>query len=402
MLTRRSLLKRSAMLSLAPTVPGFLSRTAMAAQPERDGRILVVVQLDGGNDGINTVVPFGDEDYARHRRELRIPTDRVCKLTDHVGLHPAMRSAADLIQDGRLAIVQGVGYPNPERSHFQSMAIWQTARPDDPGPEFHGWLGRALDGIGAGRPATSPPGPSALFIGERDLPRALRGRRTVTASFADPADLALAVPAAAVASPDRSASDDLSAFVHRTVSNAYTTADQLAHSAGRTSGTTARYPDCELGRHLELVARSIKAGASARAYYTIQSGYDTHALQLPAQAQLLGDFARSVRAFLDDLAAAKLAEGVLLLAFSEFGRRPTENGSLGTDHGTAGPVFLAGSKVKAGLIGETPRLGELVDGDLKWSIDFRRVYATLLDRWLGLPAEVVLGQRFEPLSMLEG
>ena len=203
----------------------------MAARPERDGRILVVVQLDGGNDGINTVVPFGDEDYARHRRELRIPTDRVCKLTDRVGLHPAMRSAADMIQDGRLAIVQGVGYPNPDRSHFRSMAIWQTARPDDPEPEFHGWLGRALDGIGAGMPASASLGPSAVFIGERDLPRALRGRRTVTASFADPADLALAVPAAAVASPDQSAGDDLAAFVHRTVTNAYTTAEQLADSA---------------------------------------------------------------------------------------------------------------------------------------------------------------------------
>jgi len=402
MLTRRSLLKRSAMLSLAPTVPGFLSRTAMAAQPERDGRILVVVQLDGGNDGINTVVPFGDEEYARHRKELRIPTDRVCKLTDRVGLHPAMRAAADMIHDGRLAIVQGVGYPNPDRSHFRSMAIWQTAQPDNPGPEFHGWLGRALDGIGAGKPASAPLGPSAVFIGERDLPRALRGRRTVTASFADPSDLALAVPAAAVASPVRSAGDDLSAFVNRTVTNAYTTAEQLAHCAGRTSSTNARYPDCDLGRHLDLVARSIKAGASARVYYTIQSGYDTHALQLPAQAQLLGDLARSIRALLDDLAAAKLADGVLLMAFSEFGRRPNENGSFGTDHGTAGPVFLAGSKAKAGLIGETPRLGELVDGDLKWSIDFRRVYATLLDRWLGLPAEAVLGQRFELLPMLQG
>ena len=402
MFNRRSLLKRSAMLSLASTVPSFLSRTAMAARPERDGRILVVVQLDGGNDGINTVVPFGDVDYARHRRELRIPTDRVCKLTDRVGLHPAMKPAADMIQEGRLAIVQGVGYPNPDRSHFRSMAIWQTARPDNPGPEFHGWLGRALDGIGAADPATAPLGPSAVFIGERDLPRALRGRRAVTASFADPADLALAVPAAVVAAPGRSAGDDLAAFVNRTVTNAYTTAEQLANSAGRTGGPDARYPDCELGRHLELVARSIKAGAPARVYYTIQSGYDTHALQLPAQAQLLGDFARSVRDFLDDLAAARLADGVLLLAFSEFGRRPAENGSLGTDHGTAGPVFLAGPKARAGLIGETPRLGELVDGDLKWSIDFRRVYATLIDRWLGVPAEAVLGQRFEPLSMLEG
>jgi uncharacterized protein (DUF1501 family) len=149
------------------------------------------------------------------------------------------------------------------------------------------------------------------------------------------------------------------------------------------------------------VARSIKAGAVARVYYVIQSGYDTHAVQLPAQAQLLGDFSRAIRAFLNDLGAAKRADSVLLLAFSEFGRRPAENGSLGTDHGTAGPVFLAGTKAKAGLIGETPRLGELVDGDLKWSIDFRRVYATVLDRWLGLPAESVLGQRFDPVPMIE-
>jgi uncharacterized protein (DUF1501 family) len=311
-----------------------------------------------------------------------------------------LRPASDMIQEGRLAIVQGVGYPNPDRSHFRSMAIWQTAHPESPGPEFHGWLGRALDGVAAAKPASSPLGPSAVFIGERDLPRALRGRRTVTASFADPTDLALALPAAAAASPDRQAGDDLAAFVNRTVTNAYTTAEQLTNSAGRASGTTPRYPDCQLGRHLELVARSIKTGATARVYYTIQSGYDTHALQLPAQAQLLGDFARSIRAFLDDLAAAKLADGVLLMAFSEFGRRPTENGSLGTDHGTAGPVILAGPKLKAGLIGETPRLGDLVDGDLKWSIDFRRVYATLLEAWLGLPAEAVLGQRFAPLPML--
>ena len=174
-----------------------------------------------------------------------------------------------------------------------------------------------------------------------------------------------------------------------------------ATAAGRKSESAIRYPDSGLGQHLELVARSIKAGAAARVYYAIQSGYDTHAVQLPTQSQLLGDFSRSIRAFLDDLAAARRADGVLLLAFSEFGRRPAENGSLGTDHGTAGPVFLAGPKVKAGLLGQTPRLGDLVDGDLKWSIDFRRVYATLLDHWLRLPAETVLGKRFEPLPIIE-
>ena len=212
MLTRRGLLKRSALLSLAPAVPGFLSRTAMAARPDRDGRILVVVQLDGGNDGINTVVPFGDEEYARHRRELRLPTDRLCKLTDHVGLHPAMRRAADLVEDGRLAIVQGVGYPNPDRSHFRSMAIWQTAQLDHKGRRSTaGWAGPST-----APPASSPTGPSAVFVGDRDLPRALRGRRTVTASFADPADLSLAIPAAAAASPgNRPATTSLPSSIAR-------------------------------------------------------------------------------------------------------------------------------------------------------------------------------------------
>jgi uncharacterized protein (DUF1501 family) len=175
----------------------------------------------------------------------------------------------------------------------------------------------------------------------------------------------------------------------------------MSTATSRKVESAIRFPDSELGQHLELVARSIKAGSAARVYYTIQAGYDTHAVQLPTQGQLLGDFSRAIRAFLDDLAAAKQADRVVLLAFSEFGRRPAENGSLGTDHGTAGPVFLAGPKVRAGLFGHTPRLGELVDGDLKWSIDFRRVYATLLHNWLELPSETVLGQRFEHLPLLE-
>jgi uncharacterized protein (DUF1501 family) len=395
MLTRRALLKRSALISLAPAVPDFLSRTAQAAGAGRDGRVLVVVQLDGGNDGINTVVPYGDEEYARHRKELRLPKDRLCKLTDHVGLHPSMRRSAEMVEDGRLAVIQGVGYPNPDRSHFRSMAIWQTAQIDQQGPEVHGWLGRALDRAGAAG------NPVAVFVGDRDLPRALRGRRTVTASFANPSDLSLAIPAASLATSPASVGDDLAAFVNRTVTGAYTTAEELSSAATRKSESAIHFPDSALGQHLELVARSVKAGSPARVYYTIQAGYDTHAVQLPTQAQLLGDFSRAIRAFLDDLAAAKQADRVVLLAFSEFGRRPTENGSLGTDHGTAGPMFLAGPKVRAGLVGQTPRLGELVDGDLKWSIDFRQVYATLLDQWLGLPAENVLGQRFDNLPLLD-
>ncbi|MHB1558387.1 MAG: DUF1501 domain-containing protein [Isosphaeraceae bacterium] len=396
MLTRREILRRSSVLSLAPMLPAFLTRTAIAAKPERDARILVVVQLDGGNDGINTVVPYRDEAYPRLRRELRIANGRVCKLNDEVGLHPSMRAAADMVQDGRLTIIQGVGYPNPDRSHFRSMAIWQTASPDDPGPTSNGWLGRALDAIPNRRE------PSAVFIGRRELPRALRARRAITASFADPSDLSLALPAdAETQQPDPHASD-LSAFVQQTVAGGYATARELAEATGRRakSKSAVRYPNGELGQQMGLVAQSILSGACARVYYVIQPGYDTHQAQGPVHSQLLGELARSLRAFHDDLAAAGRAEEVLTMAFSEFGRRPEENGSFGTDHGTAGPVILAGKSVRPGPAGTTPKLADLVDGDLRWNIDFRRVYATILDGWLGIPSESVLGQRFEPVPIL--
>jgi uncharacterized protein (DUF1501 family) len=385
------------MLSLAPAVPGFLARTARAAEPERDGRVLVVLQLDGGNDGINTVVPFGDDAYAKYRRELRLPAEKLLKVGDGIGLHPAMRPAADLLESGRLAIVQGVGYPNPDRSHFESMAIWQTARLGKPGREEPGWLGRALDAAGPSRKE-----PAAVFIGARSLPRALIARRATAASFADASDLSLALPVPRGEKEGALASgDDLQSYVRRTVTSAYATAADLEAAAASVNDARVHYPDSEVARQFNLVARSIKSGSPARVYYVIQGGYDTHAVQLPTHARLLREFTGALRAFFDDLGAAKLGDRVVVMAFSEFGRQPTENGSLGTDHGTAGPVFVAGPSVRAGLIGATPPLGNLRDGDLAWSIDFRSVYATLLGPWLDLPADRVLGERFDVLPLLK-
>ena len=182
-MTRRRFLARglrdSSLIALAPTLPGFLARTAHAAGPEQDGRILVVVQLDGGNDGINTVVPFTDEGYAKHRKALRLPEKRLIKVNGEVGLHPAMRDAGKLLESGRLAIVPGVGYPNPNRSHFRSMAIWQSARLDERDHTGLGWLGRGLD---AG-PPTRDGAPAAMLIGPDSPPPAIRGRRSVSAAL---------------------------------------------------------------------------------------------------------------------------------------------------------------------------------------------------------------------------
>ncbi len=394
MITRRNLLKGSAFLSLSRFVPGFLERTGRAAEGEKSGRILVTIQLDGGNDGINTVVPFGDEAYAKCRRELRLPTDKLLKIGDGLGLHPSMRAAAELLESGRLAIVQGVGYPNPNRSHFESMNIWQTAKLGKPGPEVMGWLGRALD------KAPAENGPSGVFVGDQNLPLALFSRRATSASFADASDLVLTLPPPAPGSTG-DFGDDLAAFVNRTVTSAYATAGEIEAASARGRDRNARYPETGLAVRLELVARSIKAGSTARVFYVIQPGYDSHAIQLPTQAQLLREFSGAVKAFLDDLAAAKLADRVVVLAFSEFGRRAEENGSLGTDHGTAGPVFVAGTSVKSGLVGKTPLLGDLEDGNLKWSIDFRSVYATLLSDWLRLPAQEILAGSFPRVPLLK-
>jgi uncharacterized protein (DUF1501 family) len=393
MLTRRDFFRSSALLALAPTVPGFLAQTARAARPERDGRILVVIQLDGGNDGINTVVPFADEGYAKYRKTLRLAKDRLVKVNDHVGLHPSLRDIGKLWEDGKLAVVQGVGYPNPNRSHFRSMAIWHAARLD---PEEHdklGWIGRGMDEAGKGA--------SSLLVGSGPPPVALRGRRSVASALERIEDFSLAAgadPRKALAREEPA--DDLTAFVRRSMLDAYATADRLAEVARGADGG-ARYPQTGLAGRLRLAARLMKIGMDTRVYYVRQSSYDTHSAQLQTHSNLLFELGGAVWAFLDDLAAAKLADRVAVLAFSEFGRTVKENGSAGTDHGTAGPVFLAGPSVRGGLVGATPSLLDLdpADGDLRRSLDFRQVYATVLEGWLGVPAGPALGGTFERLPL---
>jgi uncharacterized protein (DUF1501 family) len=395
--TRRDFLRRASLVALAPTVPAFLARTARAAAPDRDGRILVVLQLDGGNDGINTVVPFADEGYARHRKVLRLARGQLVKVSDGVGLHPAMADAGKLLEGGRLAILQAVGYPNPSRSHFESMAVWHTARFDPEERNGLGWIGRGLDGD---RPRAGG-APAAVFVGGGQLPVALRGRRSVASGLTRPEDFVLAPeakpgPAGLGAAPK----DDLLAFVRRSALDGYATADRMAQVA-RAAGGDARYPASALGKQMALVAGLIKGGIGPRVYYARQPGYDTHAAQLGPHANLLGELSGALKAFLDDLAAARLEERVTVLAFSEFGRTVRENGSAGTDHGTAGPVFLAGPRVQAGLVGTAPKLldPDPRHGDLRVGLDFRRVYAAVLEDWLGLPAGAALGAAFEKLPL---
>ncbi len=397
MRTRRAFLKSSlrgsSLIALAPTVPGFLVPAARAAGPDREGRVLVVIQLDGGNDGINMVVPFADQGYARHRRDFRLPANDLIKLDGELGLHPGMREAARLLQSGRLAIVPGVGYPNPDRSHFRSTRIWHTARLVPEGHDESGWLGRGIDAMGPSRS-------SAVFVGTGSVPLAIRGRRSIASTLERIDDLLpnpRIEPARAFASAEPG--DGLLAFVRRSTLDAYTSADRLANVA-RVKDAGAGYPATALGERLRLVARLLKGGLAARILYTSQSGYDTHAYQLSTHFDLVTELSGALRAFLDDLAAAKLAERVLVVCFSEFGRRVAENGTAGTDHGTAGLVLLAGPSVRAGVVGRYPSLCDLADGDLKWLVDFRQVYATVLEEWLGLDSQAVLGESLVRLPVL--
>ncbi len=406
---RRDFLYTASLFSLTPSIPGFLARCAAAAPPVRDRRVLVVVQLSGGNDGINTVVPYRDEAYPRLRKHLRLPPAEIKKVSKEVALHPALGDFARLLEDGRLAIVQGVGYPNPNRSHFKSMAFWHLGRIDDKvdnpdndrfvpdlvrGP---GWLGRALD-----RVAAADREPASISVGLRPPPPAVRARRAVSAALASLDDLALAGDLSpADTHPGSERDDDVRAFVRRSILSAYTTADRLKELV-RVKDTGVCYPATALAGDLRLVAQLVKAGFGTRVYYAEQDGYDTHAAQLATHERLLAELGGAVRAFLDDLHRAGQAERVLVLCFSEFGRRAAENGSYGTDHGTAGPVFLAGGRVQGGLVGATPSLADLEGGDLKMGVDFRRIYATVLEKWLGVSGKAVLGSEHESLPLFRG
>src|SRR5262249_26249591 len=265
MLSRRDFLKHASLVALAPSIPGFLAHTARAAEPARDGRILVVLELSGGNDGINTVVPFADEGYAKCRTALRLPADRMHKITKEVGLHPAMGDAAKLLESGRLAVVQGVGYPNPSRSHFKSMTIWQSANVNLPREDVvdaeskavFGWIGQALD---EGRkPADGSAG--ALFVGTGSLPVALRSRRSVASAITRPEDSVLTLKGGAGAAPveEPGRGEDLAGFVRRSTLDAYATSQRMAEVL-RADEKGDSYPATALAGRLRVIARLIKVG----------------------------------------------------------------------------------------------------------------------------------------------
>jgi uncharacterized protein (DUF1501 family) len=395
------------MIALGSSVPLFLSRTALAA-PAADKAgaketILVVVQLTGGNDGVNTVIPFADPNYAKLRPTLKIPTNQIKKINDEIGLHPSLDGLHGLLQDNALSVVQGVGYPNPTQSHFRSMDIWQAASQAETLTE--GWIGKALKGMhGAGS--------FHLASNNESSPLALNGAPARVPSITSLEDFQLKMAAASGsdkkeqrtviegAAKPGAGKPGLLDFVKRTATNTYESSQRL-QEIGKNYQPKAVYPATPLASKLRLAAQLIDAGLGARIFYVSLDGFDTHANQLPAHANLLQTVSGAMTAFYKDMAARGHQDRIVMMTFSEFGRRPYENGSKGTDHGAAAPMFLVGGKLKPGLVGKHPPLQGDKIGNLAFTIDFRQVYATLLDKWLGVSSKEVLGGEFKAVELLK-
>jgi len=430
--SRRIFLQQGVTLaSLAATVPAFIQRSAFgmmlpvgsmvssqAGVPE--DRVLVIIQLAGGNDGLNTVIPFGDADYYRARPTLAIPApDRggnAAALTVDgvrgIGLHPNLASFKDLMDDGVAAIVQGVGYPNPNRSHFASTDIWETA---DLAGRGNGWIGRYFDNTCNGTPI--PEGSVSIgrtapqtLIGDIQKPVSFESAELfrwlgedMHAAMADPYRRITRAGALEHADGD-SGGDSQASFLMRTALDAQVSSERIRAAVAKRP--LVAYPNGNLARQLQVIGAMIRDGMKTRVYYASLGGFDTHAGQAGSHANLLRQFADSVKAFHADLKAQGNSSRVLTMAFSEFGRRVQQNGSAGTDHGTAAPMLLMGDMVRrgstGGLLGTHPSLQDLDRGDLKFNVDFRSVYAGILEDWMGAPAERILGGRFQKAQIIRG
>jgi uncharacterized protein (DUF1501 family) len=378
----------------ATQVPWSHLFDAAAVSPLPPGQgVLVVVTLYGGNDGLNTVIPAADPAYQKARPDLAYQQHEVLDLGDGLGLNPGMKGMKSLWDNKELAIVRGVGYPRPDHSHFRSMAIWQTASPDTSVPT--GWLGRWLDATGDD--------PLRAVSVEPVMPPLLAGQKATAVSL-PVAGLKMPTGAlgrafAALGKPQAGESE-LPARVATSVVDLQEAAKVLGGAVHDGKPSTGKQG--QLAQQLDVVASLVEAGVPTRVYSVSLGGFDTHADERNTQQSLLTQLDGALTPFVSRMKASQRGQQVVVLVYSEFGRRVTANASDGTDHGTAGPVFLMGSRVTGGFYGEQPSLTDLDDGDLKESTDFRAVYATVLDRVLGTDPGKVLGSYSGRMDALFG
>ncbi len=413
--TRREFMANCGVVTAGMTLPAFLTGTIAAAAESagweagsgaplpgfKDDRVLIVVQLSGGNDGLNTVIPYSDDAYHRNRPRLAVPKAKQLRLDDEVAFHENMKSMKTLWDSGKLSVVEGVGYPNPNRSHFRSMEIWQTSV-DSNKFEASGWLGRYFDNHCNGEPQPT----AGVFLGG-ELPQAFFGRKGMGVAFKTPDNFGYVAGKKgddsrnyrAMNRPDTQNANRTLDFVRHVTDNANISTDRIQKIA-KTSKNAIEYPRTRFAQDLAGVARMIVGGLPTRVYYVALSGFDTHANQQGSHERLLTEFSDGVAALYLDLREMGISERVTIMSFSEFGRRVAENASGGTDHGTAGPMFVIGDNVRPGLHGIRPGFEKLDQGDLIHTTDFRSVYSTVLADWFDIDAATVLGREFERLNFI--
>jgi len=398
LLKRKEFLQIGSLATASFMVPKFLKAFEKGTLVPPGNKVLVVLQLSGGNDGLNTVIPVRNDLYYSARPRLGIQRASALSLTDEVGIHPALTSFKELYDDGSLGILNGVGYPNPDRSHFRSMDIWQSGSNSED-YIYTGWLGRYLDAqcSGCDKPT------QALEIDDT-LSLALKGEHVKGLAMKDPRRLF-------GTANEKFFKDVLSDhkdqpgeqpvdYLYKTMAETVSSADYI-YKQSRLHPTSATYPNSGLAQSLKTIASLIFSDINTKVYYVSLGSFDTHINQAAQQQRLFTEMNEAISAFVKDLKNNNRFQDVLLMSFSEFGRRVAQNASGGTDHGTANNMFLVSGALKQkGVINGMPDLTQLNDGDLKHTIDFKQVYATVLNKWLNTDDQKILGKQFDYLGFV--
>ncbi|GAB4196741.1 MAG: DUF1501 domain-containing protein [Thermoflexibacter sp.] len=399
--SRRNFLKQSSLATVGSMlVPSFLKSWELNANPlQQNNKILVIIQLSGGNDGLNTIVPYYNDIYYQLRPSIAISKEKVLKIDDELGFNPAMQKFRELYDEGWVSVINSVGYPNPDRSHFRSMDIWQTGSASD--EYLHsGWLGRYLDSTCQADVCQ----PFEAIEIDDTLSLALKGERVKGLALQNPQKLYQSTQNPIFerlkkAKPTEDAHENV-AYLYKTIAETASSAEYI-YNKSKVQKITTDYPQGRLSKHIKTIAELIISGVQTSIYYVSLSGFDTHIRQNLQQDRLLEEYAGAVHAFVQDMKKHNKMNQVMIMTFSEFGRRVAQNGSNGTDHGTANNLFIInGNLKKAGFYNPAPDLTDLDEGDLKYQIDFRNIYATLIQRWLQADSKAILGKDFQMIDFI--
>ena len=393
---RKEFLQVGSLATASFMLPKFLKAFEKPKMVPSGNKVVVVIQFSGGNDGLNTVIPVRNDIYYKARPKLGITKDKSLIITDEVGLNPALEVFKGLYDDGSLGILNNVGYPNPDRSHFRSMDIWQSASASN---EYvnTGWVGRYLDAQCKGCDK-----PTQAMELDDILSLALKGEQSKGLAFKDPKKLYSTSNGKYFKdiNANHQTGEETLDYLYKTMSETISSADYI-YQQSKAHPTNEVYPATNLGKDLKTIASLIFSDINTKVYYISIGSFDTHVNQEGQQKRLFTELNDAVKAFTNDLKKNNRFNDVLMMTFSEFGRRVTQNASGGTDHGTANNMFfISGGLKQKGVLNAMPDLADLNDGDLKHKVDFKNVYATVLNKWLGADDKMILGNKFEQLNFI--